>query len=329
MDLDSLAINEVKSTAVPQLLTLLTDFGLEDAYVGIMKGVILTLAPQATIVDLTHQIPPQDLWAARFNLMNAVPYLPPGTVHVAVVDPGVGSQRRGVAIQLPDCFLVGPDNGIFSGVLAPYMSQGQPITVVSLTNPEYWRSPTTNTSKGSLQPSTTFHGRDIFAPVAAHLLTGIEIHQLGQVLNPRSLVSLDLPPLQQQGGEMVGCVQYGDRFGNLITTIPADLVKAPRWHLTIGSLVVPGHATYASVELGQPLALVGSHGWVELAVNGGSARDYARKYVNAFVSNDFVSNDFASEEYPFFFPDCAGESNPPRNALIGCPISLKLLSENA
>jgi len=288
---------------MPQLLTLLTDFGLDDAYVGMMKGVVLAIAPQTTIVDLTHQISPQDLWAARFNLMNAVPYFPPATVHVAVVDPGVGSQRRGIAIQLPDRVLVGPDNGIFSGVLTPYLQQGLPITVVSLTNSAYWRS---------AQPSTTFHGRDIFAPVAAHLLTGVDIYQFGEVIDPASIVTLDLPPLQHRGDEIIGCIQYGDRFGNLITTIPADVITVPLWHLTIGPLVIPGHRTYTSVAPGQPVALVGSHGWVELAINGGSARDYLHLHLNqeADAQNWHSSEPRGQQPNPFIHCPVTIQQNP-------------------
>ncbi|MGK7890086.1 MAG: S-adenosyl-l-methionine hydroxide adenosyltransferase family protein [Leptolyngbyaceae cyanobacterium] len=301
------------------ILTLLTDFGLEDAYVGMMKGVALAIAPHATLIDLTHQVPPQDLWAARFNLMNAVPYFPPGTVHVAVVDPGVGSQRRGIAIQLPDCWLVGPDNGIFSGVLTSYRGTNLPMTVVALTTREYWRTP---------QPSTTFHGRDIFAPVAAHLATGVDIHQLGEVIDPATLVSLDLPSLQHRGDEIVGCVQYGDRFGNLITTIPADAVTTPGWSLTIGSIVIPGHSTYASVAPGQPVALVGSHGWVELAVNGGRAQTYVRNNMDDWQE---TMGDSKVGWPPFSSSSSSevgkhqGNSLRDNNTLIGCPVSIQLL----
>ncbi|MHC5725640.1 MAG: SAM-dependent chlorinase/fluorinase, partial [Nostoc sp.] len=141
------------------LVTLLSDFGDRDVYVGIMKGIIAQINRRLTVVDLTHQIPPQDIAAARFCLMNAYPYFPVGTVHVAVVDPGVGSKRRAIAVEFAQGFLVGPDNGIFSGVL----SQSPAIAAVELTNLNYRRTP---------QPSKTFHGRDIFAPIAANLASG-------------------------------------------------------------------------------------------------------------------------------------------------------------
>ncbi|NJM57077.1 MAG: SAM-dependent chlorinase/fluorinase [Synechococcales cyanobacterium RU_4_20] len=149
------------------LVTLTTDFGLQDAYVGVMKGVIWGIAPQVKLVDLTHSIAPQDLWAARFQLANSVPYFPPGTVHVAVVDPGVGSQRRAIAIQCSQGWLVGPDNGLFSGVLERYPAQ----KVVNLSDRSYWRE---------RSPSFTFQGRDIFAPVAAHLAQGVALEALGE-----------------------------------------------------------------------------------------------------------------------------------------------------
>ncbi len=159
-----------------RLVTLLTDFGLSDVYVGVMKGVITQINPRLRVVDLTHQIPPQNITAARFSLMNAYPYFPKGTVHVAVVDPGVGSHRRAIAIQLDSGFLVGPDNGLFSGVL----SQTKVIAVVELTNPEYWQTSA---------PSQTFHGRDIFAPVGAHLASGVPLKQLGETIDPHHVGS--------------------------------------------------------------------------------------------------------------------------------------------
>ena len=250
------------------LITILTDFGLTDAYGGIMKGVMMAIAPNTPIIDLTHDIPPQDLWAARFNLLNAIPYFPDGTIHVAVVDPGVGGDRRGVAIQLPDCTLVGPDNGIFSGVFTPYldgMDNDDGVQAIALTNSRYWRIH---------DPSTTFHGRDIFAPVAA--LFGSR-HCLSKTwelkIEPRSLKRLDLPVVQCQENEHVGCIQYGDRFGNLITTISGQTVEGRQWRVEIAGQHLMGQKTYGNVDTGAPVALVGSHSWIEIAVNRGSARD--------------------------------------------------------
>ncbi len=246
------------SIAQQPLMTLLSDFGDHDVYVGVMKGVIAQINPQIVVVDLTHQIPPQDIAAARFSLMNAYPYFPVGTVHVAVVDPGVGSRRRAIAVEFAQGFLVGPDNGIFSGVL----SQSPATRAVELTNLNYWRTP---------QPSKTFHGRDIFAPVAAHLASGITLKQLGLEIDPGSLVKLDIGECQQTTTGVVGCIQYIDGFGNLVSNIPESYVQGKRWCVEVGGLSVPGCETYSNVKVGEAIALVGSHGWVEIAVNGANA----------------------------------------------------------
>jgi hypothetical protein len=240
------------------LITLLTDFGLQDSYVGTLKGVIAQIAPTATIVDLTHQIPPQNLEAARFNLTTAYPYFPVGTVHVVVVDPGVGSQRRAIALQLDRGILVGPDNGVFSGVLAEH-SIGR---AVELTNPRYWQTP---------HPSRTFHGRDIFAPVAAHLALGVDLADMGRAIDPTSLSHTALPTYQQKGNRLKGVVQYIDHFGNLITNIPAHAVAGVRWSVAIAHQRIPSQVSYAHTAPNTPLALIGSHGWVEIAINGGTA----------------------------------------------------------
>src|SRR4028119_646018 len=180
-----------------RIITLLSDFGLSDVYVAVMKGVIAQINPGLTVVDLTHQIPPQNIAAARFSLMNAYSYFPPGTVHIAVVDPGVGSNRRSVAVEFDSGFLVAPDNGLLSGVL----SQSAVKTAVELTNPKYWRTGT---------PSTTFHGRDIFAPVGAHLASGVPLEELGKVIDPKTLVQLPIGECTQTDQGVTGYVQYVD-----------------------------------------------------------------------------------------------------------------------
>lgn len=245
-------------------ITLLTDFGTQDVYVGVMKGVIAQICPTAQVIDLTHALPPQDVAAARFHLMNAYPYFPEGTIHVAVVDPGVGSTRRAIALQLSGGVLVAPDNGLVSGVLAQY-----PDTIqvgVELTNPDYWRSPT---------PSATFHGRDIFAPVAAHLAAGVSLEALGTPLSISSLVPLPLPPYETQGlgsdQTLKGCIQAIDHFGNGVTTIPAQTLQGQSWVMEIEGQRIPMGHTYGDRPPGDPLMLVGSHGWVEVAVNQGHA----------------------------------------------------------
>lgn len=241
-----------------RIVTLLSDFGLSDVYVGVMKGVIAQINPALSVVDLTHQIPPQNVAAAWFNLMNAYPYFPVGTVHVAVVDPGVGSHRRAIALQLNAGFLVGPDNGLFSGILSSYPV----VAAVELTNSDYWRTVT---------PSTTFHGRDIFASVGAYLASGVPLEQLGKIIDATTLVKLAIPERTLIAGGIVGCIQYIDHFGNLITNIPAADVQGKTWVIAVGDRIILGSETYSDRQLGDIVALVGSHGWVEIAVNGGSA----------------------------------------------------------
>lgn len=242
----------------PQILTLLSDFGLQDIYVGAMKGAIAQVNPTLSVIDLTHDLPPQNLAAASFCLLNAYPYFPAGTVHVAVVDPGVGSRRRGVAIKIASGYLVGPDNGLFSGIL----STTPALTAVELNNPDYWRSPF---------PSNTFHGRDIFAPVGAFLASGTSIDRLGRAIDPDTLTQLPLSAPQITDLGVSGCIQYIDRFGNLATNIPAAAVEGKPWSVVIGDRLIPSVQTYSDVQTGEIAALIGSHGWVEIAVNCGSA----------------------------------------------------------
>lgn len=257
-----------------RIITLLTDFGLSDVYVGVMKGAIAQINPQLKVIDITHQIPSQNIAAARFCLMTAFAYFPPETVHVAVVDPGVGSKRRGVAIKCANCFLVGPDNGLFSGVL----SRESVRSSVELTNSQYWRTP---------QSSTTFHGRDIFAAAAAHLANGVPLEELGETIDPASLVQLEIPNCAVTATGIEGCVQYVDRFGNLITNIPNDCIIGNYWSLKIsnssGAIRIPSGTTYSDSEPGDLIAITGSDGWLEIAVNGGSAQSVLKLECGAIV----------------------------------------------
>src|SRR5712691_6438607 len=186
------------------LVTLTTDFGLRDPFVGIMKGVILSICPTARLVDLTHEVEPQDILGGCLTLEAAVPFFPAGTVHLVVVDPGVGSARRAIALRTGGGYLVGPDNG----VLTPAFERSG-WTAVALTAPEY-RLPSV---------SRTFHGRDVFAPAAAYLAAGIPLERLGSTLTDP--VRLPLPGCRLEGDALVGEVLAADRFGNLITSIPA------------------------------------------------------------------------------------------------------------
>jgi S-adenosyl-L-methionine hydrolase (adenosine-forming) len=242
-------------TAPPRpLITLLTDFGTRDAYVAGLKGVILSLNPEANLVDLSHEVPPQDVRAGALILAAAAPYFPPGAIHLAVVDPGVGSPRRAVAARCREQFWVGPDNGVFHLIF----SRAPGLTLVSLENPAYFRP----------RVSATFHGRDIFAPVAAHLSLGVDLDHFGpRITDP---VSLNFPEPGFGPEAVRGEIIWVDRFGNLVSNIPAADLTAwlgqARLHLSLGSLRLQGLArTYMETAPGEFLALEGSHGFLEIA----------------------------------------------------------------
>ena len=241
------------------IVALLTDFGTRDHYVGAMKAVVLSVCPEATLVDITHDIPPQDIVAGALELAAAYRYFPAGTVFLVVVDPGVGSGRRGIAADAGGYRFVGPDNGVMSLALG----EMPPVRVVELREQKYVR-PTI---------SRTFEGRDRFAPVAGWLARGVELGVLGPALV--DTVMLDLPRPVVGHGTISGEVVRIDRFGNLITNIDRE---------TLGALADQGAAvrvgadrrlrvvsTYADVAHGELCALVGSSGHLEIAVNGGNA----------------------------------------------------------
>ncbi|USR92559.1 SAM-dependent chlorinase/fluorinase [Phormidium yuhuli AB48] len=243
-------------------LTLLTDFGERDGYVGILKGAIAKIEPSLAVTDISHEIPPQDILAARFCLANAYPFFPKETVHIAVVDPGVGTSRRGVAIQLEDGFLIGPDNGIFDGVLRQH--QEKILAAVELTEVKYWRTP---------EPSQTFHARDIFATVGAHVATGVRVDRLGVAIDPKSLTRLSLPDPQWHGQQVSGVIQYCDRFGNLITNIPSDDLAGKSWHVAAASRQIPQGDSYMSAKENDVVAIASRHGWLELGAYQRSAQE--------------------------------------------------------
>lgn len=242
------------------IITLTTDFGLSDGYVAVMKGVILSIAPQATLVDITHHIPPQNVREAAYVLVTALPYFPPDTVHVAVVDPGVGSARRPLAARIDGSYFVGPDNGLLTYVL---QTASQPAVCVHLDNPAYWRP----------QVSPTFHGRDLFAPVAAHLARGVALSALGTpIADP---VRFDVQaPQQKPDGSLRGQVLHVDRFGNLLSNIPGAWLAGQTWVVRMaGQQIIGPCLTYAAAMPGQLLALVSSEATLEVAVRDGSAAE--------------------------------------------------------
>ncbi len=242
-------------------IVLMTDFGTQDSYVGVMKGVLSGIAPTTPVIDLTHQIRPQDLAHAAYTLRIALPYFPPETIFCCVVDPGVGSARRAVAVRAGAWWFVLPDNGILTTVLHHWPAQH----AVSLTNARYHLP----------ARSATFHGRDIFAPVAAHLATGVPWEQLGERLDVGQLHQLELPGTRREAGRVIGTVMHVDHFGNLVTSLTAeDLGGATGWQIRLSEpeLVIPAIArTFADVPLGSPVAYLGSDGFLELAVRHGNA----------------------------------------------------------
>ena len=241
------------------LLTLLTDFGTQDTYVGVMKGVVFGICPTMTIVDLTHDVAPQDILAGRFHLQSSYRYFPSNTVHLVVIDPGVGSDRRSIAFTTADGIFVGPDNGVLTGI-----HDGPILFAVELDRPQYWR--TSN-------PSSTFHGRDIFASVAGYLCAGVALETLGTVIESSSLVCLPVLPTVNSEGKQQGLVQSIDRFGNLITNLKIDLNSLECWTVHLLDQTLPIQKNYSKSEIGQLVAIVGSHGFVEISVNCGNAQE--------------------------------------------------------
>lgn len=246
---------------MPSLITLTTDFGYQDPFVGIMKGVVSAINPAAAVIDLTHGVAPQDVTGGALALAAAVDFFPDGAIHVAVVDPGVGGSRRPVLLETDRACYVGPDNGLLS------LAAGrQRLTrVIHLSNPAYHLRPT----------SATFHGRDIFAPVAAHVSAGVRPEDLGETVE--AFEKLHVPAPEKQGGNrMAGEVIYVDGFGNLTTSIRREDLErfAPEnVSVRVGDRVIRGlSANYASAGTGNYLAVVNSWGRLEISRCNGSAQ---------------------------------------------------------
>jgi S-adenosylmethionine hydrolase len=250
----------------PALITLTTDFGLSDSYVAQMKGAILTIAPDAILIDLTHKIPPQDCVAGSAVLADAVGAFPAGTIHLIVVDPGVGTGRRAVAVEARgesdagELRFVAPDNGVLTRVL-----EGRTVRrAVRLTERRFWRE----------SVSQTFHGRDVFGPVAAHWSRGIDIAEFGPPLES-PIIKLSLPEPTCEGLTLRGEVIRTDAFGNLITNIPATRLPEadrPRLMVEIGTQRIVGISrAYQDRPAGELVAVIGSSGMLEIAVCCGHA----------------------------------------------------------
>ncbi|MEX0745107.1 MAG: SAM-dependent chlorinase/fluorinase [Phycisphaeraceae bacterium] len=239
------------------MITLLTDFGVTDTYVGQMKGVIASVAPGATVIDLTHAVPPQQIVVGALMLDAAVDAFDDDAIHVAVVDPGVGSQRRPLAVRTSHGIYVAPDNGLLTAVLARYRA----YQVVALTNRRYQRT----------NVSATFHGRDVFAPAAAHLAVGVKLTELGEPVDPATLVRLDLPQPVRHAEGMTLHVLWVDPFGNLVTDLRAEQLDSDARVTLDDTTILTIADTFSDVPVGEPVAYFGSSGRLEIAVRNGSA----------------------------------------------------------
>jgi hypothetical protein len=247
------------------IITLMTDFGLRDGYVGVMKGVILGLAPEARLVDLTHLIGPQNVAEAAVAFNRSAPYFPEGTIHICVVDPGVGTARRPIAAQIGAQRFVGPDNGIITLLYRRARREGWPVEIVHLNQPRYWRA----------EISNVFHGRDIFAPVAAHLARGAALADVGASIADPMLLPFALPERTASG--LRGEIMHIDHFGNIATNIRTDdmaelRAEAREVIVRAGGAEVRGLArTFGERAPGELIAFYNSHGELGLAVVNGSA----------------------------------------------------------
>lgn len=258
------------------VVALLTDFGTRDHYVGTIKGVILGIAPDVTIVDLTHEVAPQDVHQAAYALLASYRYFPHGTIFCCVVDPGVGSTRRAVAVALEHqdrtYYVVLPDNGL----LTPILQQVTLKAAVSLENSAYHLR----------TMSATFHGRDLFAPVAAHLAAGVPLEELGPHVPTEDLVRIAWPEPQYTPGGWHIAVIHVDHFGNLITNLPGDVLEpsSTGWTIQLGNETIRGVSrTFADVAVGEPVAYIGSSGLLEIAVRQGSARQAFKADKNTMI----------------------------------------------
>jgi len=252
------------------IITLTTDFGTQDVYVATIKGVILDINPKATIVDICHTIEPQNITQAAFLISTAYGYFPKDTIHMVIIDPGVGSRRRAIILKTRKAFFIAPDNGVLSYIIHHALPKGDlpnkgakglppGLLAVESTNPKFWHHPV----------SSTFHGRDVFAPVAAHLSLGVPLQEFGEVITSLSTFPIPRPQVGARG-ELIGHIIHIDRFGNLITDINREDLPSGKLYLEIAGQQIEGLSTsYADGD--QLLALIGSSGYLEVAVKNSSA----------------------------------------------------------
>jgi len=248
------------------MVGLLTDFGHQDTYVGLMKCIMTDICPDARLIDLCHEVPPQNILSAAYLADTVVPHLPDGGVLMAVIDPGVGSGRRAIAVEIGSNYLVGPDNGLFELILRHRSTD----RIVALESEEYFRSVV----------SSTFHGRDIFAPVSAHLAAGVDIDALGPSVQPQDLETLPSSDPFFRDNRIEAHVIHVDRFGNLISNLARDEMEEwldgsePEIAIEDQERPIDLKATFAESVGGRPLAYFGSTDQLEIAVTNGSAERY-------------------------------------------------------
>ena len=260
------------------IITLTTDFGISDAYVATMKGVILSINPEAKIIDISHSIEPQDILQAAFLLNVAYRYFPKQTVHVAIVDPSVGSERQGIILKTPSALFVAPDNGILSYVINElsltegssnqYSQEPEKVKLkggleaAAITDPRFWRHPV----------SPTFHARDIFAPVAAGLSLGISPYEFGEKITALHVFPALMPSLDPEGN-LIGHILYVDHFGNLITDVKSTDLPHRDVIIEARGEYIPGISRFYDQEEGL-MAIIDSNGYLEISLKNGSASNF-------------------------------------------------------
>ncbi|MFZ5516110.1 MAG: SAM hydrolase/SAM-dependent halogenase family protein [Candidatus Zhuqueibacterota bacterium] len=254
------------------IITLLTDFGDADGFVGIMKGVILSINDQARVIDISNSLPSQDIEAGALILENSHRYFPKGTIHVAVVDPGVGSDRRILGVQTQDYFFIAPDNTLLKFIFY----RNETLSVVELLNKQYFLP----------EISRTFHGRDIFAPVAAHLSLGVPLTDFGPQVVDFQRGEIFQPVILSK--KIIGNIVHIDKFGNLITDIHGTRLNKPILVISAGSTAIHRLVdSYAHVTVGAPLAIIGSSGFLEISVRNGNASEQCALHRGDIVQVEF------------------------------------------
>lgn len=256
------------------VITFLTDFGFKDGFVGVMHGVVLGIAPNVQIVDISHAISPQNILEGSLVLANNAPYFPPGTIHVAVVDPGVGTARRPLAAEIGSQYFIGPDNGLFTGVIEAAEKAGQSMSFFHLNRPEYWLQ----------QVSHSFHGRDLFSPVAAHLAAGTPLEKMGSPISDPARIMIPRPEATVDG--WAGQVLAVDHFGNLLTNLSAEHLAGKNYSaIKIGEARIDELVqTFGDRTPGSLIAMIDSSGELAIAVVNGSAAEKLKVGVGTAVT---------------------------------------------